>query len=143
MRLTSTAFEEGGSIPPRHTCDGEDVSPPLAWGGVPDGTAAFAIVVEDPDARGFVHWVLIDVPGDVRALGEGDQAGTPGRNDFRRNGWGGPCPPSGEHRYTFTLSALSEPLGLPEGTDASAVRSRMEGRVLATATLTGVYRRDR
>lgn len=145
MRLTSDAFADGGSIPRQHTCDGEDVSPPLAWDEVPDATEAFALVVDDQDARGFVHWVLVDIPGDAHALpeGEGDQVGMPGGNDFRRIGWGGPCPPSGEHRYTFTLYALSGPLSLAEGADASAVRSRMEGLVLATASLNGVYRRDR
>lgn len=145
MRLTSEAFQDGGAIPARYTCDGEDVSPPLAWDGVPDGTQALAILVEDPDARGFVHWVLADIPGEALAMaeGEGDAVGTPGRNDFRRSGWAGPCPPSGEHRYVFTLYALSQPVGLPEGTDAGAVRSRMEGHVMATATLTGVYRRNR
>lgn len=142
MQLTSSAFDEGGSVPSRFTCDGDDLAPPLAWSGVPEGTAAFALIVEDPDARGFVHWLLTDLAGNVRevAEGAGDEIGTPGRNDFGRAGWGGPCPPSGEHRYLFTLYALDEPLGA-DATSAAAARSRMEGHVLAQATLTGRYRR--
>jgi Raf kinase inhibitor-like YbhB/YbcL family protein len=143
MQLMSGSFEDGGSIPSRYTCDGADVSPPLAWSDVPDGTAEFALVVEDPDARGFVHWVLTGIPGDARELpeGEGDTVGTPGPNNFGREGWGGPCPPSGEHRYTFTLYALPEPMS--DATDAAAVRSRAEESALATATLTGRYSRSR
>jgi Raf kinase inhibitor-like YbhB/YbcL family protein len=140
MNLTSGSFEDGGSIPSRYTCDGADVSPPLAWDAVPEGSAAFALIVDDPDARGFVHWVLSDIPGDARELpeGEGDTIGMPGPNDFGRTGWGGPCPPSGEHRYVFTLYALSEPIG--EAAGADAVREAA-GAALATATLTGVYAR--
>lgn len=143
MRLTSEAFEEGGAIPANHTCDGDDVSPPLAWDEVPEGTAALALIVEDPDARGFVHWVLADVPGDEAGLpeGEGDSIGIPGRNDFGRVGWGGPCPPRGEHRYVFNLYALSAPLELSGEADAAAVREAMQGKVLAEARLTGVYQR--
>lgn len=143
MNLTSPAFDEGGAIPREHTCDGDDRSPPLTWDGAPEGTAAFALIVEDPDAGGFIHWVLIDIPGDTADLpdGEADSIGTPGRNDFGRAGWGGPCPPSGEHRYRFTLYALSEELSLPGTTDAASVRAALEGRVLAEAQLTGVYER--
>lgn len=143
MRLTSPAFGEGEAIPPRHTCDGEDVSPPLAWDGPQDGVAAYALIVEDLDARGFVHWVLTDLPGDTRGLGEGegDAVGVPGRNDFARAGWGGPCPPPGQHRYLFTLYALSEPIEVGDGATADAVRDAMAGRVVAEATLTGVYAR--
>jgi Raf kinase inhibitor-like YbhB/YbcL family protein len=140
MNLTSGSFDDGGSIPGRYTCDGADVSPPLAWDVAPEGTAAFALIVDDPDARGFVHWVLVDIPGDARDLpeGGGDAIGTPGRNDFGRSGWGGPCPPSGEHRYVFTLYALSEPIGAASSADA--VREAAAA-ALATATLTGVYAR--
>lgn len=143
MRLTSEAFEDGGSIPATYTCDGDDTSPPLAWDEVPEGTAAFALIVEDPDARDFVHWVLADIPGDEGGLpeGEGDSIGVPGRNSFGRTGWGGPCPPRGEHRYVFTLYALSAPLELSGEADAAAVRDAMDGKVLAEARLTGVYTR--
>ena len=141
MRLSSEAFEEGSAIPSDHTCDGPDTSPPLAWSDVPDGTAAFALIVDDPDARGFVHWVLIDIPGDRRdlAAGEGDDVGVPGSNDFGRTGWAGPCPPSGEHRYVFTLYALDAPLELGEGASADQVRGALADHSRGEAQLTGVY----
>ena len=141
MQLTSSSFAEGEPIPAEHTCDGADTSPPLSWTDVPDGTQSLALIVDDPDANGFVHWVLTDIPGDGRELpeGEGDAIGTPGRNDFGRTGWGGPCPPSGEHRYVFTLYAL--PGTLEDANDRDAVRSAAEESALARATLTGVYSR--
>jgi len=139
MELTSDAFAQGGAIPEEHTCDGADRSPPLAWTDPPEGTAAFAVLVTDPDARGFVHWVLADIPADVRALpaGEGDGIGVPGENDFGGTGWGGPCPPSGEHRYEFRLYALAERIGV-EAPSADDVRG---ARALGTAELLGVYAR--
>lgn len=144
MQLTSPAFEDGEAIPARYTCDGDDLSPPLAWEGVPDGTAAFVLVVDDPDAGGFVHWLLADIPGDARELPEagGDGVGMPGRNDFGRTGWGGPCPPSGEHRYRFTLYALSEPIQVDPDA-AGDVRDALAHRLLGEAGLTGVYARQR
>jgi Raf kinase inhibitor-like YbhB/YbcL family protein len=142
--LSSPAFLEGGVIPARHTCDGPDVSPPLAWSGAPDGTAAFALLVDDPDARGFVHWVAFDVPSDQASLVE-DASGkgrfAEGRNDFGRIGWGGPCPPSGSHRYVFELLALDRRLGLPEGSSAQEVRQAIAGHALGSTRLTGTYRR--
>jgi Raf kinase inhibitor-like YbhB/YbcL family protein len=143
MELRSDAFEDGGEIPARYTCDGEDVSPPLSWSGVPEGTVAFALVADDPDAGGFVHWVLADIPADATELpeGEGDAIGMPGRNDFGRPGWGGPCPPRGEHRYVFTLYALSEPLAITGEPDAESVRGAVGDRVLAETKLTGRYTR--
>jgi Raf kinase inhibitor-like YbhB/YbcL family protein len=139
MDLTSSAFTDGGAIPAEHTCDGADTSPPLAWTDVPDGVEAFALVVTDPDAGGFVHWVLADIPGDVRELpaGEGDAIGVPGANGFGDTGWGGPCPPSGEHRYEFRLYALSERIGLDQPT-ADDVRAAAP---LDTSELLGVYAR--
>jgi Raf kinase inhibitor-like YbhB/YbcL family protein len=143
MQLTSSTFDDGGPIPTHHTCDGEDVSPPLAWSDVPDGTAAFVLVADDPDAGGFIHWLLTDIPGDARELpeGGGDAVGLPKRNDFGRTGWGGPCPPSGEHRYVFTLYALSEPIQLDTVTSASEVRDAIAHRLLGEAQLAGVYAR--
>jgi Raf kinase inhibitor-like YbhB/YbcL family protein len=140
MDLTSSSFADGEAIPSKHTCDGDDISPPLAWTDVPEGTQSFALIVDDPDARGFVHWLLTDIPGDTRELpeGEGDAIGTPGPNDFGRTGWGGPCPP-GEHQYAFTLYALPEPIS--GATDADAVRAAVEDSALARASLTGVYAR--
>jgi Raf kinase inhibitor-like YbhB/YbcL family protein len=142
ITVTSTAFTEGGSIPSRHTCDADDVSPPLAWSNVPEGTAAFALVVDDPDARGWIHWIVADIPAETTMLAEGTASGTEGRNDFRRAGWGGPCPPSGSHRYAFEVFALREPLGLAAGFSPDELRSAMEGRVIGSGRLTASYRRE-
>ena len=143
MRLSSSSFEPGQPIPAQHTCDGADESPPLEWSGAPAGTQAFALLVTDPDARGFVHWVLVDLPADTTGLpaGEGDSIGTPGRNDFGRVGWGGPCPPSGTHRYVFRLYALSAPLELAGTPDAVSVSSQLETLTLDEAELVGTYSR--
>jgi hypothetical protein len=148
FNLTSTAFEEGGSIPRRHTCDGEDVSPELSWEGGPEDIGALALIMDDPDARGFVHWVVVDMTGSASgALAEGisssPDAPQQGKNDFGRTGYGGPCPPSGTHRYVFTLYALSEQLALSGTPSASEVRDAMRGRVLAETTLTASYTRAR
>lgn len=146
FRLTSAVFAEGGSIPRAYTCDGTDVSPALAWTGVPDGTKALVLVVDDPDAGGFAHWLVLDMDPGRSRLGRG--AGTPawaqqqGVNDFGRVGWGGPCPPSGEHRYRLTLYALVAPLGLDGDPGAGRVRSALAGaHVLGKAGLLGRYRR--
>jgi Raf kinase inhibitor-like YbhB/YbcL family protein len=145
--LTTTAFPAGGEIPARFTCDGDDLSPDVAWSGAPDGTAAFLLVVDDPDASGFVHWIMFDLPGassGTLPIGFSSSPHPPpqGRNDFGTVGWRGPCPPSGEHRYRFTLSALDAPLGLSGAPNASAVRQALARvEVLGTATLEGRYRR--
>lgn len=145
--LTSSAFAAGGAIPSRFTCDGPDVSPALAWTGVPAGTGALVLYVDDPDARGWVHWIVLDVPGTTNGSlpqGVSPSAKDPaqGTNDFGRRGWGGPCPPSGTHRYTFTLYALGAPLGLSGSPGGSTVRAALgRATVLGTATLQGTYRR--
>ncbi len=145
--LSSSAFVAGGSIPRRFTCDGEDVSPDLEWDGVPVGTAALVLVVDDPDASGFVHWLVLDVSGSLSGalpLGISASPDSPrqGFNDFGRLGWGGPCPPSGDHRYVFTLYALAAPLGLPGTPRAAAVRSALAGAAVhGTAVLEARYRR--
>lgn len=143
MQLTSPAFAEGGEIPAKYGCSGEDVSPPLAWTDVPEEVDSFVLIVTDPDAGGFVHWVLTDIPGHVRELpeGSGDNAGIPGRNGFGRTGWGGPCPPSGVHRYVFELLAVAEPLVLGGEPTESRVRGAAEGRTVARAELSGTYSR--
>jgi hypothetical protein len=143
ITLTSTAFEEGGAIPARYGCDGDDVSPPLAWEGAPDGAGAFALLVTDPDAGGFVHWVLTDIPGDARELpeGQGDEIGTPGRNSGGGTGWTGPCPPSGEHRYQFRLYAMPEPLQLGPSATADDVRAAVSDSSIGQGMLTAVYAR--
>jgi len=145
--LTSTSFEPGGSIPTRYTCDGADVSPELSWSGAPSGAAALVLLVSDPDARDFVHWIVLDMTGTAsgalpRGIGTSPDAPAQGRNDFGRIGWGGPCPPSGTHRYTFTIYALAAPLALPGQPDGRAVRRALDGvEVLGTAVLEGRYRR--
>jgi Raf kinase inhibitor-like YbhB/YbcL family protein len=144
LSLSSPVFTQGGAIPRRHTCDGPDVSPPLAWSGEPAGTAALALIVDDPDARGFVHWVAFDIPADRSSLAEDASGGgvfREGRNDFGRAGWGGPCPPSGTHRYVFELFALDRTLGLSGSPSAADLRRAMGGHVVGSTRLTGTYRR--
>ena len=143
LRVSSSAFTDGGPIPTRHTCDGEDISPPLAWSGAPEGTRFMAIRVTDPDAGNFVHWAAANVAGNSLTEGASGSAtpGVEGSNDFGRTGWGGPCPPSGEHRYVFTVYALPELLDLGPGFGATQLRSAMHGKVLAQGQLMGRYRR--
>ena len=145
LELHSTAFEHDSLIPPRYTCDGENVSPPLRWLSAPAGTQAFALIVTDYDAQGFVHWVLADIPGTTTELpeGEGDSIGVPGGNDFGALGWGGPCPPpSGIHQYVFHLYALSAPLRLHGTPTVAAIEAHLGDLALAHAELTGTYRRQ-
>lgn len=144
--LTSSALSDGAAIPRRYSCDGDDISPPLAWSGVPAGTKALLLTVTDPDARGFVHWVAWDLAPDLGSLTEGASGALPGgalegRNDFGRTGWGGPCPPSGTHRYVFTLTALSAPLKLPRGTELTVVQRQAAKATVGEARLEGIYRR--
>jgi hypothetical protein len=143
--LTSTAFSEGGEIPRLHTCDGDDVSPPLAWSGSPDGTVSLALIVDDPDAGGFVHWVAFAIDPVAGSLPEGVSgvAGGPaeGRNGFGDVGYGGPCPPSGSHRYVFRLLALDATPTFKDPPSASEFRAAISGHVLLETTLTGTYRR--
>ena len=152
--LTSTAFGDGAAIPIKHTCDGVDVSPPLAWSGAPAGTRSFALIADDPDAPAgsWVHWVVYKLPAAVSELPENvakveslDLGGArQGRNDFRRPGYGGPCPPPGPaHRYFFTLYALDAPLALKAGALRKDVETAMEGHVLGSAQLMGTYARQK
>jgi len=145
--LTSTAFEPGGSIPTRFTCDGENVSPDLVWSGAPADTGSFVLLVDDPDANGFVHWIAYDLTGSESGglpagVSSSPDAPPQGTNGAGTVGWTGPCPPSGEHRYRFTLSALTAPLGLTGAPDAKALRDALAGAtVLGSTTLEGRYRR--
>ena len=153
FRLSSDAFGQDEEIPARFTCDGDNLSPPLAWSGVPQGTDALALIVDDPDAPGgtFTHWVLLDLPAETRELPEGVEtapmpanglAGAQGSNDGGGIGYTGPCPPSGPaHRYRFALYALDVPVNLDPGAQKQEVLSAMEGHILAKAELVGTYGR--
>jgi Raf kinase inhibitor-like YbhB/YbcL family protein len=153
LSLTTTAFATNGPIPARYTCDGEDRSPPLTWSDAPAGAAAFALIMDDPDApRGvFTHWVLYNLPGDARELPEGvpgverlPSGALQGMNDFGRVGYGGPCPPPGPaHRYRFTLYALDTALNLGPRATKQAMLDAMRGHVLAEGRLIGTYQRQR
>lgn len=145
--LTSTAFHDGGVVPRRFTCDGEDVSPDIAWSGAPDGTRALVLIVIDPDARDFVHWLVYDMTGSPAGglpLGISSSPDAPpqGTNGFGKRGYGGPCPPSGTHHYRFTVSALDKVLELTGTPRVDALRTAMAGHVLAEATLTATYHRS-
>lgn len=143
MEITADAFRHEMRIPTRHTCDGEEVSPALHVSGVPEGTAALALIVDDPDApRGtWDHWVAYDIPV-TESIPEGvAELGTAGRNSWGRPGYGGPCPPSGSHRYFFTVYALDTLLGLDPGADKAAVLNAMAGHIVGKATLMGRYSR--
>lgn len=143
MELSSPAFESGGIMPARYTCDGSDVSPPLRIDGIPPGTVGLVLVMDDPDAPHgpWDHWVNYDVPP-VNEIPEGVGAmGTPGLNSWGRLGYGGPCPPTGVHRYVFRVLALDAPLPLPAGATKAEVLAAARGHVLDQAVLVGRYRR--
>jgi Raf kinase inhibitor-like YbhB/YbcL family protein len=150
LTIRSPVFHEGGSIPARYTCDGEDVSPPLEWTGIPTGVKTLALTCDDPDAPSglWVHWVVFDLPPSANGLPEGvpptpeiSGGGRQGKNDFRKTGWGGPCPPSGTHRYVFTLYALDSTPGLPAGATRQDLLAAIKNHVVGEATLTGTYSR--
>ncbi len=152
IQLTSPAFTTSGALPTEYTCDGPDRSPPLSWSEPPPGTAAFVLVVEDPDAPGgtFTHWLLYDLPAATRSLppavppDETLQSGArQGRNDFGTVGYRGPCPPPGRpHRYVFRLYALDRPTGLPPGAQRNEILRALEGHILAIGELVGTYGRE-
>jgi Raf kinase inhibitor-like YbhB/YbcL family protein len=143
MDLTSPAFADGEPIPVKYTCDGDDVSPPLAWTAPPQGTTALALCVDDPDAGRypFTHWLAWSLPLDG-ALAEGEAAPAEGRNDFGAPGYRGPCPPPGKpHRYVFTLYALDAEPELGPSDRRLSFDKAVDGHVLGTAQLTGTYER--
>jgi Raf kinase inhibitor-like YbhB/YbcL family protein len=142
--LTSSGFADGQPVPQKYTCEGEDVSPPLAWSGVPEGTASLALVVDDPDAPAgtFTHWLAWGIDPAAGGLGEGEAAPVEGQNDFGSAGWRGPCPPPGHgpHRYFFRLHALDRELELPAGAGKAEVEQALAG-ALGVAELVGTYER--
>jgi len=151
IKITSSAFEDGGLIPAKYTCDGADVSPPLQWDAVPEGTRSIALICDDPDAPmgTWVHWVLFNLPSDAKELAENiptektlPNGAKQGVNDFGRVGYGGPCPPGGTHRYFFKIYALDTEVGLQAGADKRRLLKTMEGHILGQDQLIGKYKRQ-
>ncbi len=150
MEVLSSAFDDGAMIPKKYTCDDIDISPPLKWSMVPDGTKTFAIICDDPDAPmgTWVHWVLFNLPANINELSEDvppleilPNGAKQGRNDFGKIGYGGPCPPGGTHRYYFKIYALSEELKADAGITKSELLKAMEGHILSEGQLMGRYKR--
>jgi Raf kinase inhibitor-like YbhB/YbcL family protein len=150
MKLTSPAFTEGGMIPAQYTCNGADISPPLAWEEVPEDAKSLALIVDDPDAPvgTWVHWVLYNLPASTRELKENitktkilPDGAMQGTNDFRKIGYNGPCPPGGTHRYFFKLYALDEMVDLNPGARKKDLVDAMKGHILAECQLMGKFSR--
>jgi Raf kinase inhibitor-like YbhB/YbcL family protein len=152
MQITSSAFTEGTMIPPKYTCDGQDISPPLEWKEVPAGTKSFALITDDPDAPmgTWVHWVAYNIPSNITKFDENvkpekefKNGMRQGNNSWPKIGYGGPCPPSGTHRYYFKLYALDTMLDLKPGSTKAQVLQAMKGHILAEAQVMGKYKRQR
>ncbi|MEE9289157.1 MAG: YbhB/YbcL family Raf kinase inhibitor-like protein [Bacteroidota bacterium] len=150
IKPESTAFQEGAMIPKKYTCDGPDVSPPLTWTSVPAETKSLALICDDPDAPmgTWVHWVLFNLPADTTELPESvppqktlESRAKQGTNDFGKIGYGGPCPPSGTHRYYFKLYALGTEVGLEAGITKKELLKAMEGHIIGEGQLMGRYKR--
>ena len=151
FQISSSAYADNDSMPSRFTCDGEDISPPLAWSGAPDGTKSFALILDDPDAPDpaapqmtWVHWVVYDIPRNVQALPEDGSKHLPvstreGVNDWKRIGYGGPCPPIGQHRYFHKLYALDVMLPDLHNPTKVQLETAMRGHILAETRITGTY----
>ncbi|HEY9738447.1 MAG TPA: YbhB/YbcL family Raf kinase inhibitor-like protein [Trichocoleus sp.] len=148
MHLHSPEFSTGGFIPFKYTCDGENVSPPLSWDSPPEGTQSFALILNDRDAPDghFTHWLVYNLPGNLREMPEGwgnhdhlPNGIKQGKNDFGETGFGGPCPPEGTHRYFFKLHALDQPVDLPAGATKEDLKQAMEGHILSSVELMGRY----
>lgn len=148
MKITSTAFKEGGLIPSKYTCDGDNFSPQLSWSGTPDNTKSFAIICDDPDAPSgdWVHWVIYNIPSDIKELPENtpkdktlDNGAKQGKNDFGKTGYDGPCPPGGTHRYYFRLYALDIVLDSDPGLTRDELLRVMQTHILDQMTLLGKY----
>jgi len=151
ISVTSTAFSEGGKIPVKYTCDGDDISPPLTWEGIPESAKTIALIADDPDAPMgiWVHWLRWNMPPDTRMLPEHvsreihlPDGSVQGMTSFKRPGYGGPCPPGGTHRYYFKLYALDTTLDLPKNAGKEDLVKAMQGHILAEGQLMGRYSRD-
>lgn len=150
IKIESPAFKEGEMIPQKYTCDGENISPPLNWTEIPQETKSFALICDDPDAPmgTWVHWVVYNIPAEIKELPEGvpperelRQGGIQGMNDFRKIGYGGPCPPGGTHRYFFKIYALNRKLNLQPGATKELLEEAMNGHILDQGSLMGKYSR--
>ncbi|MGA2507014.1 MAG: YbhB/YbcL family Raf kinase inhibitor-like protein [Chitinispirillaceae bacterium] len=150
IKVESQAFKHMQPIPAQYTCDGADISPPLSWSNVPAATKSIALIADDPDAPAgtWVHWVVYGLPPAADSLPENipksdtlSGGGIQGKNDFRRIGWNGPCPPGGTHRYFFKIYALDTMLNLPAGKTKAEIEKAMKGHVLAKGELAGTYKR--
>jgi Raf kinase inhibitor-like YbhB/YbcL family protein len=151
ISVSSPVFQEGGMIPSKYTCDGQDISPPLKWVGVPEATKSIALISDDPDAPmgTWVHWVMWNIPPNVHELAEKvppepelADGSRQGITDFRRTGYGGPCPPSGTHRYYFKIYAIDKKLDLPGTTKKADLLKAIKGHILAEGQLMGKYKRQ-
>jgi Raf kinase inhibitor-like YbhB/YbcL family protein len=144
LELISTVFSHNGHIPPLYTCEGKNINPPLIVENIPDGTRSLALIVEDPDApRGvFDHWILWNISPN-EAIAENSNPGISGKNSFGKTGYGGPCPPSGEHRYFFRIFALDNKLDLLAGATKRELLEAIKGHILASAELMGVYQKHK
>lgn len=146
MKITSSAFHEGGNIPSKFTCDGSDTSPPLQITGVPSGAKSLVLIADDPDAPGglFTHWLAWNIPSQTSSIAEGSAPkGVQGANDFGKSGYRGPCPPSGTHRYAFKIFALDREIELRSGAKRSQLDAAMKGHVIAQGELIGRYARKK
>jgi Raf kinase inhibitor-like YbhB/YbcL family protein len=145
LRISSTAFEQKGRIPLRYTCDGDDESPPLVIENIPPAAKSLALIVDDPDAPGrtWVHWVVWNISSNTKEIRENTlpSGAQEGMNDFRTRSYGGPCPPSGTHRYFFKLYALDTTLSLDKNTTKAALERAMTGHIIEQAELVGLYSR--
>jgi Raf kinase inhibitor-like YbhB/YbcL family protein len=146
MKITSSAFQQGGNIPSKFSCDGPNTSPPLQISDVPPEAKSLVLIVDDPDAPSglFTHWVVWNISPQTNSVGEGSAPkGVHGTNDFGKSGYGGPCPPSGTHRYYFKIFALDRQLDLPSGAKRSQLDAAMKGHVVAQGELMGRYSRKK
>lgn len=144
LSVISTVFSHKGHIPPEYTCDGKDINPPLEINQIPEGTKSLALIMEDPDApRGtFDHWIVWNISPN-EAISEQSTVGVSGINDFGKIGYGGPCPPSGVHRYFFKIFALDTKLDLVEGSDKTALLDAMSDHILAEGQIMGLYQKKK
>jgi Raf kinase inhibitor-like YbhB/YbcL family protein len=146
MKITSSAFQQGGNITSKFTCDGANTSPPLQIADVPSGAKSLVLIVDDPDAPSglFTHWAVWNISPQTNTIAEGSTPkGVQGTNDFGKSGYGGPCPPSGTHRYYFKIFALDRELDLPSGAKRSQVDAAMKGHLVAQGELMGRYSRKK